>query len=85
MLKAEGRLRKLEQRRPQKTEDERLSEIVRSLTLDEARFCLWVICCREGNWEEADEENPTDHPKPTKDDDKRFAQLLKPPRLKDKR
>jgi len=54
-----------------------IREIVESLTLDQARFCLWVM--RDGD---DGTKNPTNHPKPTKKDEKLVARLLKLPHLK---
>ena len=75
MRNIQSRLQKLEQDRPEEIDNARIRDIVRSLTLEEARFCLWVL--RWEDWEDEDSESPSDHPKPTKADIRRFNKLLK--------
>lgn len=77
MKRAGARLQRLERDRPQNNEKEHIRAIVRALTLDEARFCLWVIRAKR-----EDATKPTDHPEPTEADEKRAAQLLKLSTLK---
>ena len=72
MRHMQNRLKKMERNGLKDNENESIRKIVRSLTLDEACFCLWVI--RDG-----EAYNQTDYPKPTKEDEKRAAMLLKHP------
>ena len=88
MKNTQNRLHKLEQDRPQDAENGRnalIREVIRSLTIDEARFIIWVISGRNHNSLEgfyasdgSYVRNPTDHPTPTKDDEERLRLLTKP-------
>ena len=71
MKNIQSRLQRLEPDNPIDSFDAQIRAAVETLTLEEARFCLWVLC--DGD---EDTKNPTDHPDPTKADRKRAGKLL---------